>query len=65
MEDHIEVFATIEKGERTTWQIVTSDIKTGAGNMRIESKSGAICFIASIAYGDPNHPFIINRSQFN
>jgi hypothetical protein len=59
MEDHIEVFATLEKGGRTTRQSVTSDIKTGAGNMRIESKSGATCFVASIAYGDPNHPGVM------
>jgi hypothetical protein len=59
MEDHIEVFATLEKGGRTTRQSVTSDIKTGAGNMRIESKSGATCFVASVAYGDPNHPGVM------
>jgi hypothetical protein len=58
-EDHIDTFNMLEKGGRTTRQTVTSDIKTGAGNMRIESKSGATCFVASVAYADPNHPDVI------
>ncbi len=58
-EDHIETFNMLEKGGRTTRQTVVSDIKTGAGNMRMESKSGATCFVASIAYDDPNHPDVL------
>lgn len=54
-EDHIDTFNMLEKRGRMTRQSVTSDIKTGAGNMRIESKSGATCFVASVAYDDPNH----------
>jgi hypothetical protein len=58
-EDHIDTFNMLEKGGRTTRQTVISDIKTGAGNMRIESKSGATCFVASVAYDDPNHPDVM------
>lgn len=58
-EDHIDTFNMLEKGGRTTRQTVVSDIKTGAGNMRIESKSGATCFVASVAYDDPNHPDVM------
>ena len=58
-EDHIDTFNMLERGGRTTRQTVTSDIKTGAGNMRIESKSGATCFVASVAYDDPNHPDVM------
>lgn len=58
-EDHIDTFNMLEKGGKLTGQKVTSDIKTGAGNMRIESKSGATCFVASVAYGDTNHPDVI------
>ncbi len=54
-EDHIDTFHILDKSGRTTRQKVVSEIKTGAGNMRIESKSGATCFVASVAYGDPNH----------
>lgn len=55
-EDHIDTFNMLEKGGKTTRQSVVSEIKTGAGNMRIESKTGATCFVASVAYNDPNHP---------
>lgn len=58
-EDHIDTFNMLERNGRTTRQIVISDIKTGAGNMRIESKSGATCFVASVAYEDPNHPDVM------
>lgn len=58
-EDHIDTFNLLNKSGRTTRQHVTSDIKTGAGNMRIESKSGATCFVASVAYDDPNHPDVM------
>jgi hypothetical protein len=54
-EDHIDTFSLLEKNGKLTRQKVISDIKTGAGNLRIESKSGATCFVASVAYGDPNH----------
>ena len=63
-EDHIDTFNMLEKGGRTTRQTVTSDIKTGAGNMRIESKSGATCFVASVAYDDPNHPDVMFLRSF-
>lgn len=55
IEDHIETFDMLDKRGRTTRQTVKSEIKTGAGNMKIESKSGATCFVASVAYRDPNH----------
>lgn len=58
-EDHIDTFSMLEKGGRTTRQHVVSDIKTGGGKMRIESKSGASCFVASVAYADPNHPDVM------
>lgn len=58
-EDHIDTFNMLERGGKTTRQTVVSDIKTGAGNMRIESKSGATCFVASVAYDDPNHPDVM------
>jgi len=59
IEDHIDTFNMLDKSGKMTRQSVTSDIKTGAGNMRIESKSGATCFVASVAYDDPNHPDVM------
>ena len=63
-EDHVETFNMLEKGGRMTRQALTSEIKTGAGNMRIESKSGATCFVASVAYDDPNHPDVMFLRDF-
>jgi hypothetical protein len=63
-EDHIEAFNMLEKSGKTMRQEVTSNIKTGAGQMRIESKSGATCFVASATYGDPNHPDVIFLRHF-
>lgn len=57
--DHIDAFRMLDKSGKLTRQSVVTDIKTGAGNMRIESKSGATCFVASVAYDDPNHPDVM------
>lgn len=64
IEDHIETFDILDKRGRTTRQKVISDVNTGAGNMRIESKSGATCFVASVAYRDPNHVDVIYLRKF-
>jgi hypothetical protein len=56
VEDHIETWDALNKHGRTTRQSVTTDVETGAGRMRIESKSGATCFVATAAYGDLHHP---------
>ena len=58
-EDHIDTFSMLEKGGPLTRQKVVSDIKTGAGNMRLESRSGASCFVATAAYGDNNHENVV------
>lgn len=59
IEDHIDTFSMLEKGKEgkftTVRQTVVSDVKTGAGNMRIESKFGGVCFVATAAYGDADH----------
>jgi hypothetical protein len=64
IEDHIETFDMLDKSGRTTRQSVVSDVTTGAGKMRIESKSGATCFVASVAYGDPNHSDVVFLRKF-
>jgi hypothetical protein len=64
VEDHIDAFNMLERKGATTRQSIKSDIKTGAGNVRIESKSGATCFVASVAYGDPNHPDVMFLRSF-
>lgn len=56
VEDHVETWEALSKQGRTTRQTVTTDVETGAGRMRIESKSGATCFVATAAYGDSYHP---------
>lgn len=56
VEDHIQTWEALNKSGKTTRQSVTTDVETGAGKMRIESKSGATCFVATAAYGDLGHP---------
>lgn len=56
VEDHVDTWDALNKSGRTTRQSLTTDIETGAGRMRIESKSGATCFVATAAYGDWQHP---------
>ena len=56
LEDHIDAFAMLEKQGKLTRQKLVSDIQTGAGNMRIESKAGATCFVATATYDDIDHP---------
>jgi hypothetical protein len=56
VEDHVETWDALNKDGRTTRQSVTTDVTIGAGRMRIESKSGATCFVATAAYGDWRHP---------
>lgn len=56
VEDHIQTWDALNKSGKTTRQSVTTDVATGAGKMRIESKSGATCFVATAAYEDWRHP---------
>jgi len=58
-EDHVETWEMLGKGGNLTRQSVTSDIKTGAGKMHIESKSGATCFVATATYRDALHPDVV------
>lgn len=59
VQDHIDAFSMLDKSGRMTRQSVVSEVKTGAGKMKIESKSGATCFVASVAYDNPNHPDVM------
>lgn len=59
IEDHIDTFNMLDKGGPLTRHKIISDIKTGAGSMKIEGKAGATCFVASVAYDDPNHPDVM------
>jgi hypothetical protein len=63
-EDHIETWDMLKGGGKSTRQSVTSEIKTGAGNMRIESKSGATCFVATASYMDQSHPDVVFLRSF-
>jgi hypothetical protein len=65
VQDHIDAFTMLDKGNgklRSTK--IQSDIETGSGKMRIETKSGATCFVASAAYDDPNHPDVVFLRRF-
>lgn len=65
VELHIQAVKALEQGSKLSGQKLTSDnINTGAGNMRIESKTGATCFVATAAYEDPNHEDVAFLRQY-
>lgn len=64
VEDHIDTFTGLDKSGKLTSHKIVTDVNTGAGHMRIESKSGATCFVASAAYGDPNHADVVFLRNF-
>ena len=61
---HINTFNTMDKRGKTNRHKVKSKIKTASGTMEIESKSGAACFVATVAYSDANHPSVEYLRQF-
>ena len=64
LEDHIEAFDMLQKDGRLTRHSLKSDIKTGAGKMTVESKSGATCFVATAAFGDVDDPTVVWLRSF-
>jgi hypothetical protein len=62
--DHVDAFNMLQKGGKLTSHKVVSDLETGAGKLRIESKSGTTCFVATAAYGDPDHPDVVFLRAF-
>ena len=56
---HLDGFDAADKGGKLTRHSVSSTIKTGAGTMHVESKSGASCFVATAAYGDEHHVDVV------
>jgi len=63
-EDHVDTWNMLNKDGKTTGHVLESDIKTGAGNMKIKSRSGAACFVATAAYADPNHADVVYLRGF-
>jgi hypothetical protein len=64
LEDHVDAFNMLDKQGKLTRQTLKSEINTGAGKMTVESKSGAGCFVATVAYGDPYHPDVVFLRSF-
>jgi hypothetical protein len=58
-EDHIEAFRLLDKSGKLTSQKVSSEIESGAGKMKIESKTGTTCFVATATFGDEDHPDVV------
>ena len=56
VDDHLEAWKMLDGGGKTTRHTVSTETEMGAGKMRIESKSGAQCFVATVAYGNASHP---------
>ncbi len=58
IDDHQHTFQNLDKSGNLTRHKITTDVKSGAGNTRIESKSGANCFVATAAFGRADHPTV-------
>lgn len=61
---HVDAWNMLEEKGKFTRQKITTDVKTGAGNMRIESKSGGACFVATAVYENECHPDVIFLRRF-
>lgn len=64
LQKHIETFSALDKSGHLTRHQLESDIKTGAGNMRIKSTAGPACFVATAVYGDPQHDDVVYLRSF-
>ena len=62
--EHIDSFHSLDKTGNLTRHTLESDIKTGAGNMRIKSTAGPACFVATAVYGDPDHADVVYLRAF-
>jgi hypothetical protein len=62
--DHVGTFSSLDKNGKTTRHTVTSQIETGSGSIRIESKSGAGCFVATAAFESAEHPTVTKLRYF-
>ena len=62
--DHIDAFESLDKRGHLTSHKISSEIKTGAGKMNLESKSGATCFVATAAYQNSEHPDVVFLRYF-
>jgi hypothetical protein len=60
--NHIDTIHRLPGGDLS--HSVSSSIKTGAGHMHIESRSRGLCFVASAAYSDSEHPDVVLLRQF-
>ena len=56
--DHVDAFNALDKSRITMGHKVTSEFRTGVGTRRIESKSGATCFVVTAACGDIDHELV-------
>ena len=58
IQNHIDTFNSMDKEGNLTRHSIESEIKTASGSMRIQSKSGGACFVATVAYGNENDPSV-------
>lgn len=64
VQKHIDAFNSLDRSGNLTRHQLESDIKTGAGNMKIKSTAGPACFVATAVYGDPQHDDVVYLRSF-
>lgn len=59
IEDHIDAFEQLDKSGHLTRHRITTEIKGANSSIRIESRAGGTCFVATAAYRDASHPDVV------
>jgi len=55
IDDHKQAFENLDRSGSLTRHKLSTDVKSGAGTTKIESKAGASCFIATAAFDGESH----------
>lgn len=61
LSDHLDIVDSLQKNKSSPMSrnIVNTTVESGAGKTEIKSKDGATCFVATVAYGHPQHPNVV------
>jgi hypothetical protein len=64
IDKHVDTVDRLKTTKTLSTHKVTTDSETGSGRMRIESRTGPGCFVASVAFGDPNAEQVVYLRHF-
>jgi len=61
LSDHLDIVDSLQKNKSSPMSrnVVNTTVESGAGRTEIKSKDGATCFVATVAYGNTQHPNVV------